>query len=428
MILVIFVVSLIIAAVIGIPIAFALLVSSIGLMYYLDGAINMALIAEVAIGGANNFTMLAVPFFIMAGEIMNVGGLAQRIVDLPLKVIGHLKGGLGYVGIVAAIIMASLSGTAVADTAAVAALLIPMMRKANYPEGISAGMISAGGILAPIIPPSMPFIIYGVTANISISRLFMGGIFPGVMMGCALMVTWYFLARKMDIVSNTRSTRREVIDSFKNSIAALLLPVIIIGGFRSGLFTPTEAGAVCAAYAFIVAMFVYKQLKMRMMYGIILNACKNVAVVLFLFAASSVTGYLITVADIPGQLLEILEPLVDTPTILLLVIMGINLLVGMVMDLPPMILIMIPILGPVLDVAGIDPYYFGVLFMINGCIGLITPPVGNALNAVSGIAKVPFDKCAHGVFWFLMTHVAMMTLFIFCPFFITTPIKWIFGR
>ena len=425
MTLLIFIASLIVAALIGIPIAFSLLVSSVGLMIYLD-MFNVRLIAEVAISGADNFTMLAVPFFIMAGEIMNVGGLASRIVDLPLKILGHRKGGLGYVAIVATIIMASLSGTAVADTAAVAALLIPMMNRARYPLRTSAGMIAAGGILAPIIPPSLPFIIYGVAANLSITRLFMGGIIPGVLMGMALMVTWSVYCRRLDLESTQKSTRTEIVASIKSSIWALMLPVIIIGGFRSGLFTPTEAGAVAAGYAFFVAMFVYKQLKWNMMYDIMLNAGKTVAVVLFLFAASSVTGYLITLAEIPDQLLEILEPLIETPTVLLLVIMGINLLVGMVMDLPPMILIMVPILMPILDVAGIDPYYFGVLFMINGCIGLITPPVGNALNAVSGIAKVPFDQAARGVLPFLITHVIMMLVFVFVPQLITWPIKMMF--
>ena len=425
MTLIIFVVSLIIGALMGIPIAFALLVSSLGLMFYLD-EVNINLIAEVAINGADNFTMLAVPFFIMAGEIMNVGGLAKRIVDLPLKLFSHRQGGLGYVAIIATIIMASLSGTAVADTAAVAALLIPMMTRAGYPLRTSAGMIAAGGILAPIIPPSLPFIIYGVAANISITKLFMGGIVPGVLMGCALMVTWSFYCKKLTLDTGQRSTRREILITLRSSFWALLLPVIIVGGFRFGFFTPTEAGAVAAGYAFFIAMFIYKDLKWHMMYDILLNAGKTVAVVLFLFAASSVTAYLITLAEIPDQLLELLEPLIGRPTLLLIVIMAINLLVGMVMDVPPMILIMIPLVGPIIEEAGIDPYYFAVLFMVNGCIGLITPPVGNALNAVAGVGKVPFDQAARGVLPFLATHVIMLAVFIAFPQLIQWPLKMMF--
>ena len=427
MTLILFVALLVAAILIGIPIAFSLFVSSIGMMIYLDEW-NIRLLAEVTLNGADNFTMLAVPFFIIAGEIMNTGGLAWRIVDIPLKLFGHRKGGLGYVAIIATTIMASLSGAAVADTAAVAALLIPMMNKAGYPQKTSSGMIAAGGILAPIIPPSMPFIIYGVASNLSISRLFFAGIVPGLMMGCALLVTWSLCCRNLKVDSTQKSTRKEIFATLRSSVWALMLPVIIIGGFRLGIFTATEAGAVAAVYAFLIAMFVYRELKWSMMYGILLNAGKTVAVVLFLFASSSATGYLITLADIPGQLLEILEPLIDRPTTLIVVIMLINLLVGMIMDLPPMILIMIPILTPVLQAARIDLYYFAVLFMINGCIGLIPPPVGNALNAVSGVAKVPFTEAAKGVLPFLFTHLFMLGVFIAFPWFVNAPLKFFFGR
>ena len=427
MTLIIFVAILLACILVGIPICFSLLLSSLGLMIHLD-MFNVRLIAEVALAGADNFTMMAVPFFIIAGEIMNTGGLAWRIVDIPLKLIGHRKGGLGYVAICATTIMASLSGAAVADTAAVAALLIPMMNRAGYPRRTSAGMIAAGGILAPIIPPSMPFIIYGVVANLSISRLFFAGIVPGVMMGCALLITWSFVCRKMEVEPVPRSSRKEILTTLRGSFWALMLPVIIIGGFRFGFFTATEAGAVAAVYSFIIAKFVYRELKWNMVFGIMLSAGKTVAVVLFLFAASSVTGYIITLAEIPDQLLNLLEPLIATPTFLIVVIMLINLVVGMLMDLPPMILIMIPILMPILQTAGVDPYYFAVLFMINGCIGLITPPVGNALNAVSGISKVPFDQCARGVLPFLLTHIVMMWIFVAFPSLIMTPLKWFFGR
>lgn len=427
MILFIFVALLLVSALIGIPIAFSLLVSSLGIMIYMD-MFNVRLIAEVAINGADNFTMLAVPFFIMAGEIMNTGGLAWRIVDIPLKLFGHRRGGLGYVAIIATIIMASLTGAAVADTAAVAALLIPMMNRAGYPTRVSAGMIASGGILAPIIPPSLPFIIYGVATNLSITRLFFGGIVPGVLMGLALLVTWTFTCRGLKVEPTPKATRAEIFATLKSSIWALMLPVIIIGGFRLGFFTPTEAGAVAAVYAFFIAMFVYRELKWSMMYGVLLNAGKTVAVVLLLFAASSVTGYLITLSDIPDQLLALLEPLIASPTSLIIAIMFINLFVGMVMDLPPMILIMVPLVMPILNAAGVDPYYFAVLFMINGCIGLITPPVGNALNAVCGVAKVPFDKAARGVLPFLLTHMFMLALFIAVPEFITVPLKWFFPK
>ena len=425
MAILIFVSVLLVSIILGVPIAFSLLFTSLALMVYLD-MFNLQIIAEVAMNGADSFTMLAIPFFVLAGEIMNVGGLSARIVDLPLKLFGHKPGGLGYVAVIAAVIMASLSGSAVADTAAVAALMVPMMTRAGYPLGTSSGLISAGGIMAPIIPPSLPFIIFGVASNVSITKLFFAGIAPGLLMGLALLVTWSFMCRKIDTELHPKATWPEVVASAKHSVWALALPVIIIGGFRLGVFTPTEAGAVAAAYSFFVAMFIYRDLKWHMMNDVLLAAGKTVAVIMFLFAASSVTAYLITLAELPDKLLMILEPLIDTPRILILAIMALVFMVGMVMDLGPMILILVPILMPVVKAADINEVYFGVLFMVNGCIGLITPPVGNALNAVTGVAKVQFDAAARGVIPYLLTHLVMLFLFIMFPELITVPMKILF--
>ena len=425
MAILIFVSVLLVSIILGVPIAFSLLFTSLALMVYLD-MFNLQIIAEVAMNGADSFTMLAIPFFVLAGEIMNVGGLSARIVDLPLKLFGHKPGGLGYVAVIAAVIMASLSGSAVADTAAVAALMVPMMTRAGYPLGTSSGLISAGGIMAPIIPPSLPFIIFGVASNVSITKLFFAGIAPGLLMGLALLVTWSFMCRKIDTELHPKATWPEVVASAKHSVWALALPVIIIGGFRLGVFTPTEAGAVAAAYSFFVAMFIYRDLKWHMMNDVLLAAGKTVAVIMFLFAASSVTAYLITLAELPDKLLMILEPLIDTPRILILAIMALVFMVGMVMDLGPMILILVPILMPVVKAADINEVYFGVLFMVNGCIGLITPPVGNALNAVTGVAKVRFDAAARGVIPYLLTHLVMLFLFIMFPELITVPMKILF--
>lgn len=217
---------------------------------------------------------------------MNAGGLSKRIVDLPMKLVGHKPGGLGYVGVIAAMIMASLSGSAVADTAAVAALLVPMMRSANYPINRSVGLIASGGIIAPIIPPSIPFIIFGVSSGLSISKLFMAGIAPGIMMGAALMLTWWWQAGRLNLPSQPKATPREIWQSLVSGIWALFLPVIIIGGFRSGLFTPTEAGAVAAFYALFVAVVIYRELTFSSLYHVLVNAAKTTSVVMFLVAAA----------------------------------------------------------------------------------------------------------------------------------------------
>lgn len=229
----------------GLPIAWSLLLCGAALMTYLD-MFDVQIMAQTLVNGADSFSLLAIPFFVLAGEIMNAGGLSKRIVDLPMKLVGHKPGGLGYVGVIAAMIMASLSGSAVADTAAVAALLVPMMRSANYPINRSVGLIASGGIIAPIIPPSIPFIIFGVSSGLSISKLFMAGIAPGIMMGAALMLTWWWQAGRLNLPSQPKATPREIWQSLVSGIWALFLPVIIIGGFRSGLFTPTEAGAVAS--------------------------------------------------------------------------------------------------------------------------------------------------------------------------------------
>ncbi|MFT4172960.1 MAG: TRAP transporter large permease subunit [Rhodocyclaceae bacterium] len=420
----IFMVSLLGAILAGVPIAFALLLCGLALMIHLD-IFDAQVMAQNLVGGANSFPLLAIPFFVLAGEIMNAGGLSRRIVDLPMKLVGHKAGGLGFVAVIAAMIMASLSGSAVADTAAVGALLIPMMRRANYPVGRSAGLIAAGGIIAPIIPPSIPFIIFGVASGLSISRLFMAGIVPGVMMGAALMSVWWWQARHLDLPRAPRATRDELINSLRESIWALLLPVIIIGGFRSGIFTPTEAGVVAAFYALFVALFVYRGMRLMDIYPILVAAARTTAVVMFLVAAAQVSAWLITYAELPLMVSDLLAPLIDSPRVLLFVVMLAIMVIGMVMDLTPTVLILTPVLMPLIKTAGIDPIHFGVLFIVNASIGLITPPVGNVLNVITGVAQMRFDEAARGVLPYVATHLGVLLLLMLVPEFVTLPLRWL---
>lgn len=424
MTLLIFVGSLLGAMAIGVPVAFALILCALVLMWHMD-MFNAQIVAQNMVTGSDTFTLLAIPFFLLAGELMNAGGLSRRIIDFAMACVGHIKGGLGIVAILAAVILASLSGSAAADSAALAAILIPMMREAGYNVPRSAGLIASGGVIAPVIPPSMAFIVFGVAANVSISKLFMAGIAPGLLMGLALVLTWLWLVRHSDVKPLPKQSTRERLKATGRGAWALGMPVIILGGIRFGVVTPTEAAVVAAVYALFVGMFVYRELKLRHLYGVLLQAGKTSSVIMFLVAAAMVSAWLITAADIPGEITAVIEPLVDRPKLLMFVIMVVVLVVGMALDLTPTILILTPVLMPIIKLAGIDPVYFGVMFVMNSCIGLLTPPVGVVLNVVSGVSKVPLGRVVAGVLPFLVTYVVLLMLFVVFPELITVPMRWL---
>jgi tripartite ATP-independent transporter DctM subunit len=414
------------AMALGVPIAFSLLVCGAALMFHLD-MFDAQILAQNTIEGANSFPLLAVPFFMLAGEIMNAGGLSRRIVNFAMTLVGHVRGGLGYVGIMAAIIMASLSGSAVADAAALAALLLPMMNRAGYDTARSAGLLASASIIAPVIPPSIAFVVFGVAANVSISKLFMAGIAPGLMLGAALWVTWWVLVRKEKIQPAPRASRKEVLASLRDATFALVLPAIVVVGLKFGVFTPTEAAVVAAVYALFVSTVVYRELKLSQLYGLFLSAAQTTAVIMFLVAAAMVSAWMITVANLPAELITLLKPLLDQPTLLLISLMVITMLVGTAMDMTPTILILTPVFMPLVKAAGIDPVYFGVLFIINNAIGLITPPVGTVLSTVAGVGKVSMDAVTRGVWPFMLAQFVVMFLMVFFPALVTVPARWFYG-
>jgi tripartite ATP-independent transporter DctM subunit len=411
----------------GMPIAFALLLCGVALMYNMD-LFDAQIVAQNVINGADSFPLMAVPFFMLAGEIMNVGGLSKRIVKLAMTLVGHIKGGLGYVAILAACILASLSGSAVADAAALSALLVPMMVEAGHDKARSGGLVAASGIIAPIIPPSIGFIMFGVAGGVSITQLFLAGIFPGIMLGVALAITWWLECRKETLVTPPRASRREIIHALIDSFWALLLPLIIIFGLKFGIFTPTEAAVVAAVYSLFVATVVYRELKWNHVYDVFLTAAKTTAVVMFLVAAAMVSAWMITVADLPGLVTELLEPLMDNQTLLLIAIMVLVVIVGTAMDMTPTILILTPVLMPVIREAGIDPVYFGVLFIMNNAIGLITPPVGTVLNVVAGVSKISMEDVIKGVWPFMVAQLIVLFLLVMFPSLVTVPAAFFSGR
>ncbi|MES2756682.1 MAG: TRAP transporter large permease subunit [Pseudomonadota bacterium] len=423
MTLAIFLGSLIFLMILGMPIAFALILTGVALMVHLD-FFDAQLVAQNLLSGADNFPLMAVPFFILAGELMNAGGISKRIINLAVSFVGHINGGLGYVAIAASVLLASLSGSAIADTAALATLLIPMMRDHGYSVPRSAGLIASGGIIAPIIPPSMPFIIFGVTTNTSISNLFLAGIVPGVLMGVALLVVWTILARDMKVIPQPKRSWQERKHAFVDALWALMLPVIILGGLRGGLFTPTEAAVVAAVYSLLVSLFVYREVKLAALIKLLVDAARTTSTVMFLCAGALVSSYMVTLADLPSQVVDMLAPMMDDPRVLMAAVMLLLLAVGTVMDLTPTILVMGPVLMPIALKAGIDPTYFGVMFVMVGTLGLIHPPVCTVLNVVCGVAKISLESATKGIWPFLLTYILLIILFIIFPGIITMPMTW----
>ncbi|GAB3481727.1 TRAP transporter large permease [Marinomonas epiphytica] len=426
MTLAIFLGVLLVSILLGLPVSFALLLSSMALMLHM-GLFSADILSQALINGVDSFTLLAIPFFLIAGEVMATGGLSERIVRLANTFVGHRKGGLGYVAIFTSILLAGLSGSAVADAAALVSILYPMMRKAKYPEGSSMGLLASGGIIAPVIPPSIPLILIGVAGGISIKNLFIGGIVPGLLMGMTLVLLWGFIVRKEELAVERKATGKEKLMALKEGVWALFLPIIILGGIRFGVFTPTEAAVVAAVYAILISAFIYKELSFKRLFYVLKRAARSTAMVMFLVGCAMVAAWLITVAQLPQQLAEFLEPLIDSPRILMAVIMLLVFLVGMVMDLSPTILILVPLLMPVIKMAGIDPVYFGLMFVINTSIGLITPPVGTVLNVVCGVSRVPMSTSIKGILPFIGAYVVLLALFIVFPDIITVPMKFIIG-
>ncbi|MFB4165368.1 TRAP transporter large permease [Alteribacillus sp. JSM 102045] len=410
----------------GVPVAFSMLVSAIALTFAL-GIFDAKIITQNLVNGANNFPLMAIPFFILAGEIMNAGGISKRVVHFATTLVGHIRGGLGYVTILAGIMFAGLSGSAVADTAALGAILIPMMAAKGYDIKRASGLVASSGIIAPVIPPSIPLIMFGVIGGVSITQLFMGGIVPGLLLALGLMGAWYLVSRKGNVEVMEKASGRDRLKAFFQAIWALFLPFIIIVGLRGGIFTPTEAAVVACVYAFVISVTVYRgELKLRHMPDVLVNSARTTGVVMFLAASAMVTAWVITVAQVPAELVSYLTGITDNPTLLLLILMVFLLLVGFVMDMTPAILIFTPVLLPVVQAVGIDPVYFGILMVINLCIGLITPPVGTVLYVACGISKISIIDITKGIWPFLAVQVTILLLLAIFPELVTVPLEWLY--
>jgi tripartite ATP-independent transporter DctM subunit len=422
----IFTFSLLGAMALGMPIAFALLISGVALMAQLD-MMDPQIVAQNMINGADSFPLMAVPFFMLAGELMNKGGLSRRIVTFAMALVGHVRGGLGYVAILAACILSALSGSAVADAAALSALLIPMMVKAGHDKARAGGLISAAAVIGPVIPPSIGFVLFGVVGGVSITKLFLAGIVPGLLIGTALAAAWWWVARNELVDLPPRATAADMFRALVDGFWALVLPFIIIFGLKFGVFTPTEAAVVAAVYSLFAAVVIYRELAPMQLYDVFVSAAKTTSVVIFLVAAALVSSWLITISEVTSQIVELLQPFMDNQTLLMLAIMVLVVIIGTAMDMTPTILILTPVLMPVIKEAGIDPVYFGVLFIVNNSIGLITPPVGTILNVVAGVGRIPMGQLIRGINVFLIAELIVLLLMILFPGLVMVPARWLMG-
>ncbi|OQY32117.1 MAG: L-dehydroascorbate transporter large permease subunit [Spirochaetaceae bacterium 4572_59] len=412
----IFLIVLFAAVTIGIPVVFSLGLANLVLLFLMD--LPFTVLPSRMLSGMNSFPLLAIPFFMFVGEVMNHGGIAKRLVKLADAFVGHITGGLGHVNILASMFFGGISGSAIADTAAIGGLMVPPMVEQKYPPSYSAAVTASSAVIGIIIPPSIPFILFGIVTSTSIAKLFLGGIIPGIIVGLTLMVVTYLTSRKHGYGKRQEGQQfsmKEVWISLKEVWPALTLPLIIVGGILGGIFTATEAGAVAAVVALLLGLFYYKQIKIRDLPGILLSTAKTTAIVLFLCGMAMVSAWLLTRARVPVTLAALLTGLTESKILILLMCNGLLFLIGFVMDLTPAILILAPILTPVMTAVGIDPVYFGVIMCINLGIGLVTPPVGTVLYVASGVANVKMEELVRSLLPFLGALLLVLVLLIIFP-------------
>lgn len=422
--LAIFLISLFVLLFTGLPIGIVLMTCCMILMYAIDMSDLSYQLAFQNVGGIDNYILLTVPFFILAGEIMKVGGISKQLIDFSRIIVGRFRGGMGYVTVLACMLFAGLSGIAIADVSALGSMLVPMMVASGYDKARATGLVCSASLTAPIIPPSLAFIVIGVAAELSIGRLFVMGIVPGILLGLSIMVAWFIMVRVDGYHDVHKVKFEEVLPTVIRALPAVMLPIIIIVGIRMGYFTPTEGGAVACVYALFVAVVLNRQLKVSQLPDIMFGAMKSTAVVMFVVGPACAVAWIISMADVPAEITSHMQVFVEHPIMLLILINLLLLAMGMVMDLVPIILIFSPVLFPLVIAAGIDPYYFALIMTINLCIGLQTPPVGTVLFVGMTISKLKMGQVIKGISPFLVAEVLFLLACLFFPQIITGPAAW----
>ena len=398
----------------GLPIAFALMIAP-GISLFFDGQQSMfPMLLMRMYNGMDSFPLMAIPYFILAGEVMNRGGITTRLVRLSQALIGHLRGGLAHVNILSSILFAGLSGSAVADTSAIGSMLIPAMEKNGYTKRFSAAVTAASSVIGPIIPPSGIMIIYAFVMNVSVAGLFAAGLVPGLMVGFSLMAMTVYLSKKRNYpVASQRASFNEVFISFKGAILPLLTPIIILGGILAGIFTPTEAAAIAAGYAILISVFVLRTLKFKDIPKVLFNAALSSGMILFLVGASTAFATLVSLTGTAPKAMEIMNSISQNPLVLLFLVNLLLFFVGMFLDAGPAILILGPVLGPTFIGLGVDPLHFAIIMCVNVTVGLATPPMGLILFVAAGLSDEPVEKIAWEMLPFLAIEVIVIFLITF---------------
>ncbi|MDU5373640.1 TRAP transporter large permease [Anaerococcus vaginalis] len=391
----------------GLPVGFAIILSTLsGLIIQQE---PLALISQRFFTAIDSFSLMAIPLFMFAGSIMSKGTITKRLIDFALVIFYKSRGALAKVVTVTGIVMGGISGSGVADTAALGSILFPEMKDRNYDQGFSAAVIASSGSIGLIIPPSIALIVYGVSTQTSIGDLFMGGLVPGIIIGLCFLLYCHFVATKNNYPKENNISKEEKIKKFKDSIFALFMPVIIILGIRGGIFTPTEGGAIVSMYALIISIFVYKDIKLKDLKSICLDAALSTAAITLIICATSALTWFLASNEIPQRVSMYIISLTDNKLALILLMSFLLLIVGMFIDSSPAIMMLSPILYPIASSIGINPVQFGVFMVILLTVGLLTPPVGTALYVVSNIAKISIEQISKSLmpFWFIMIAIAI---------------------
>jgi len=402
--------------ILGVPIAVSLALTAAGIMFYMGGIDLLIMLSQRMYASTTSFPLLAIPFFILAGNLMNTGGMTYRIFDFAQLFVGRIHGGLGHVNVIASIIFAGMSGSAVADAAGLGVVEIKAMEKAGYPKSFAATITAVSSTIGPIIPPSIPFVIYGSLSNVSVGALFLAGIVPGLLMGLSLMMIITIESFRRELPrSDSHPNLLESLKIFVNAFPAVITPVIIIGGILGGIFTPTEAAVVASIYAAILGLFFYRELHFKDLPAIIWDTGVQTVQVLIIISGAGAFGWILIQQQIPNAVIDILLSFTQTPWVILLIINIILFILGMFIEAVAIMIIVFPIFLPLVMQIGVSPIHFGVIMVLNLMIGLVTPPVGLCLFGVSGVSKVPIKDLINEIWPYIIALIAVLLIVTYVP-------------